>query len=850
MSIYGKNFYWWVGVVEDRKDPLSLGRCRVRILGYHTDDKSQLPTTDLPWAFPLQPVTSAAMNGIGHAPVGPVEGTWVMGFFRDGESCQDPVMMGTMGGISGYDIYGDSVRTPTPAEKKDDSVLKDGSGNTVVDGSGNPVKVGEPETPVSSNGVIGPLSQTDVDKLFAAIGKKESNGNYSAINTIGFMGKYQFGIPALEDLGYIKSGTTRTYQTQNLKVNDARNDDGVWTGKDGVSSLSSFLSNKQAQENAMLASQKNWFKRLQSRGILSANPTREETAGYLAVCHLKGIGKGGASDYANGADIPDAYGTKPSTYYALGVNAIGGTSTTPPKKEEEDPSLKAANEQEKKAQQASNNKGTTTPNKKADAKRGFRDPNKMYPLREYAFEPDTNRLAYRNKISKTIVRQKDNNRTTGIAVANKTAQWEQPLSPYNATYPYNHVYQSESGHVMEFDDSPKNERVQIYHRKGSFVEWDANGTQVNKIVGNSYQIIDRDGYISITGKCVITVEGSSNIYVKNNADIQVDGNANLNVGKNLNTTVNGNHNLNVGGAFNIRAATINAETTGLMGFKAGGKFDINAGGDIAGDAPNVHWNSGVAAAAGAGLSAPGGVLSPTEPTFDPLTLPSKIDSISVEYDDDLESRNIYLAQHADELEAAGVIVKDTPLGEEDKKPAPPAKSDNIVGDCLEFKAGDIPGTTKLSPNYTVAMLTTNTLVSNYPLKDHAGLKDYEIACNLRQLCLNVLEPLKAKYPTARINSGFRSSSSISGKVSQHETGQAADISFGGIPREQYKDIAAWIRDNLEFDQVILEYGPAYPGRDPGMWVHVSFNAKAAKQRKQVMTAHFVNGNAKYTQGLA
>ena len=38
MAIYG-NFVWWQGVVEDRIDPLMLGRCRVRILGYHTDDK-------------------------------------------------------------------------------------------------------------------------------------------------------------------------------------------------------------------------------------------------------------------------------------------------------------------------------------------------------------------------------------------------------------------------------------------------------------------------------------------------------------------------------------------------------------------------------------------------------------------------------------------------------------------------------------------------------------------------------------------------------------------------------------------------------------------------------------------
>ena len=101
-NLYG-NFVWWQGVVEDRSDPLKLGRCRVRIVGYHTDTKNNsfnsIPTIDLPWATPTQPITSAAMNGIGTTPLGPVEGTWVFGFFRDGENAQEPVMMGTIGGI-------------------------------------------------------------------------------------------------------------------------------------------------------------------------------------------------------------------------------------------------------------------------------------------------------------------------------------------------------------------------------------------------------------------------------------------------------------------------------------------------------------------------------------------------------------------------------------------------------------------------------------------------------------------------------------------------------------------------------------------------------------------------------
>lgn len=93
------NFVWFQAVVEDRFDPLKLGRLRIRILGLHTQDKNSIPTAELPWAYPITPITSASMNGIGDAPIGPVEGSWVVGFFRDGDNCQEPVVFGTIGGI-------------------------------------------------------------------------------------------------------------------------------------------------------------------------------------------------------------------------------------------------------------------------------------------------------------------------------------------------------------------------------------------------------------------------------------------------------------------------------------------------------------------------------------------------------------------------------------------------------------------------------------------------------------------------------------------------------------------------------------------------------------------------------
>jgi len=96
----GRNgFYWFFGVVEDRNDPLRMGRVRVRIIGYHTENKNDLPTEDLPWASPILPITAASISGVGSAPIGPIEGTRVFGFFIDGESAQIPMILGSLPGV-------------------------------------------------------------------------------------------------------------------------------------------------------------------------------------------------------------------------------------------------------------------------------------------------------------------------------------------------------------------------------------------------------------------------------------------------------------------------------------------------------------------------------------------------------------------------------------------------------------------------------------------------------------------------------------------------------------------------------------------------------------------------------
>ena len=103
-NFMGKDgFHWFVGVVESREDPSQLGRVQVRVLGIHTDNKTSIPTKDLPWATVMQPTTSSANSGIGTSPSFIIEGSWVVGFFMDTEK-QQPIIMGTLPGVQNQEV--------------------------------------------------------------------------------------------------------------------------------------------------------------------------------------------------------------------------------------------------------------------------------------------------------------------------------------------------------------------------------------------------------------------------------------------------------------------------------------------------------------------------------------------------------------------------------------------------------------------------------------------------------------------------------------------------------------------------------------------------------------------------
>jgi len=85
-------FTWFTGKIENITDPENLNRVKVRCFGFYSED---IAIEDLPWATVMMPVTSASIQGNGgnhHLEVG----SWVVGFFRDGPSAQDPMVMGSI----------------------------------------------------------------------------------------------------------------------------------------------------------------------------------------------------------------------------------------------------------------------------------------------------------------------------------------------------------------------------------------------------------------------------------------------------------------------------------------------------------------------------------------------------------------------------------------------------------------------------------------------------------------------------------------------------------------------------------------------------------------------------------
>ena len=586
-------FVWWQGVVEDRKDPLQLGRCRVRILGFHPQERDAVATQELPWAFPLQDITSAAISGIGHAPVGPVEGTWVIGFFRDGENAQEPVMMGTIGGIP-----------QAPVGNQQGLGFHDPNGKYPLSGN-NPLQdtVGQ-LTSVAGVAIPG-LSPAE---LAGALGVDPDLISQAQDIVDGVQGQVETAQSIADDVqsqietavgsaitaatGIEASPIAIAFAASSI-VADSQEQ--IATAAEGIVS---GVPGAQGQIEAV-------------EGIVAASTGSIEAAALTAIISAQGLDglTSGVQSKVEGA-VADV----------LSELAVVGKGIEQAADEVRDALKDVQDQALAEASKAVSSVLDGLPGANAITSLGG-IANGAIEFEGLSFstpgigEPDTSRLARtdgqvifgRSSDEHPVVSQKTNvlkipgflgvpiESTAGnlnapldkdlrqIETANSFVTWfEPPTCAAFAEYPFNHVFESESGHIQEFDDTPGFERIHTFHRSGTFDEIHPSGDRMVKVVGNSYEIIHKDDNLLVKGDLNITVDDQARIKVQNTCDIEVvdgtlqivvrkgnlnlqvqDGNANVFVKGDLTTEVQGNKKETVfGGYFLDVKGTISIQSGG------------------------------------------------------------------------------------------------------------------------------------------------------------------------------------------------------------------------------------------------------------------------------------------------
>lgn len=517
---------------------------------------------------------------------------------------------------------------------------------------------------------------------------------------------------------------------------------------------------------------------------------------------------------------------------------------------------------------------------------GFSDPTANYPTTEYKDIPETNKLA-QGDARGTVVQKKNLERMTGAKLPYGEA-WDQPESPFKGEYPYNKVTQTESGHIIEVDDTPGSERLHIYHRSGTFIEIDANGSVVKRAVGSSYEIIDRNGKIAIAGRADISVNGACNIFVGNDANIEVEGDTNITCHNDITAQAGGTLNLSATEEINITSDKINIQAYSEMNLKSdndlksysknnyyvrsgadiltqstnsyekyseskfietGDEVNVQASGNFNLDADRIYLNSDtsspskeseIAGSSNIGIM-PGRKDITPNIKVDPLFL-TLADTKSILLEEEGQTGTDYKTQKdliitsgfadAAEIEAAPVTVE--------RSDVETAQTNVVQPDERLKVATELPGNYNLSPNFTVEMLSNKAAVTKDKIEATTEMRYGDIVYNLQAVALNILEPVLKLYPNMFVTSAYRSPKNQSNsKTSQHPMGQAVDLQFKGISKTDYYVIAQKLGKVLNYDQLILEY--CNYTNNP--WIHISFSLK---NRNQVLT--FFN-HKKHSDGL-
>lgn len=856
----------YYGVVESRDDdPKKLGRCKVRIVGLHSEDNIILPTKDLPWAYPMMPVHSASMSGIGYSPTGIVEGTWCAINFRDADQ-QHPVIIGTVGGI------------PEDEEPKTETTItynvvrqetaKDSSGNDIIDSSGQPVLAG----PVKN------VQVTEVTLPPSDI-KKPSSLTISAQGI-----QFLQGHEALSSLVKGRNSFTKKIVDPNTPIFSYQDSGGVWTIGYGTTFLADGSS--VGPDTVILARDATTLLNRhvttqienQLKKKLVAPVTQQMYDALVSIAYNTGTNallKSDVFSSVNTGKYKDAAALIP--FFRATVKGAPNSGLQIRRKDEQAlfmsggiPNSSFTDVEKDEPAPVPNTtisaaaNGTTVPSVSVitttNAANGFKDPKGHYPTKTLLGEPDTHRLARHENIYESVIFAKEAARAKNIRKSmwlQRKLDWSQPEIPYNAKYPYNHTRVTESGHIEEWDDTADCERIHQYHKAGSYTEIDRNGSRVVRTVGDFYEIDERNRSIIIKGQCNVTIIGDSNIRVENNAYLEVIGDLKTRVHGNMETKVKGemvfraeekikfisldkievhaDGKISVETADDFTLAVANdlaIEATGDFDIASGGDLAIAASGDINAEASNIYLDAGSAS-----TEAPPKLADPEEweevtgiPEFGELIVITRTTEDSTNYESPNEGDStVYRTQ---EIARGDVNPLDAPDTAAEVKasasPTPPDGTKPIVDNgCADI--GDISTGMQLSPNYTLVKLLGSA--GKIPVAQ-AGRSAEQIVCNLKYIANNVLEPLRVRFPNMIVSSGWRSETSNKGlvgasKKSDHLIGAAVDLQFTGFDAAKTFETAKIIQSMLsDYNQILIEY------KGKSFWIHVAVYCPESKSRNQ------------------
>jgi hypothetical protein len=204
-------------------------------------------------------------------------------------------------------------------------------------------------------------------------------------------------------------------------------------------------------------------------------------------------------------------------------------------------------------------------------------------------QPAQSRLMRGENIEETYVLNQEMNRIKDVSTAGTSGtSWEEPSTAYNSQYPYNRVIETAGGHSIELDDTPGAERIMIYHKSGSFVQIDSNGTKVDKSISDKYEINHTNQHVYVGGKSLVTIQGDSHILVNGNKTEEITGDYIQLIHGNHMMSVAGQSNFNASDEIQMRAAKIRFESNVEgINLKSGKDIKIESG-------QSLHMKAGVA----------------------------------------------------------------------------------------------------------------------------------------------------------------------------------------------------------------------------------------------------------------